>query len=88
MTPDVEQGEHLSLPRDQKVARVDNEGDFKDQPRSGSRAAQVFDRVEKLLRLGRVEAKGIEPVPIEERKSTRYWNIFTIWCSMNTNILG
>ncbi|KAF4120910.1 Purine-cytosine permease or related protein [Geosmithia morbida] len=38
--------------------------------------------------MGRVEAKGIEPLPAQERKSTRFWNIFTIWCSMNMNILG
>ncbi|VUC24387.1 unnamed protein product [Clonostachys rosea] len=52
---------------------------------SSSRVVQVLDRV---LRMGRVEAKGIQPVPLEARLSTRYWNIFTIWTSINTNILG
>ncbi|KXH66071.1 NCS1 nucleoside transporter [Colletotrichum salicis] len=41
----------------------------------------------KLLRLGRVEEHGIEPLPLGERTSTRYFNAFTIWCSMNANIL-
>lgn len=43
---------------------------------------------QKILRYGRVEARGIEPIPLEERTSTRYYNIATIWTSVNTNILG
>ncbi|KAK1973803.1 NCS1 nucleoside transporter [Colletotrichum cereale] len=41
----------------------------------------------KALRLVRVEELGIEPIPLAERTSTRYINVFTIWCSMNANIL-
>ncbi|GKT82163.1 NCS1 nucleoside transporter [Colletotrichum tofieldiae] len=41
----------------------------------------------KFLRLGRVEEQGIEPIPLAERTSTRYLNAFTVWCSMNANIL-
>ncbi|KAK1687561.1 NCS1 nucleoside transporter [Colletotrichum godetiae] len=41
----------------------------------------------KLLRLGRVEEQGIEPIPLGERTSTWYFNAFTVWCSMNANIL-
>lgn len=47
-----------------------------------------YDTLEKFLKMGRVEAQGIQPIPLEERTNTRYWNIFTIWCSINTNILG
>lgn len=43
---------------------------------------------QKLLQYGRVESRGIEPIPLEERTSTRYYNIGTIWTSVNTNILG
>ncbi|OAA73711.1 purine-cytosine permease FCY21 [Cordyceps fumosorosea ARSEF 2679] len=43
---------------------------------------------QKILRYGRVEARGIEPIPLEERTSTRYYNIATIWTSINTNIIG
>lgn len=42
----------------------------------------------KVLRAGRVEERGILPVPVEERSSTRFFNIFTVWFSINTNILG
>ena len=42
----------------------------------------------KALRMGRVEEKGIQPLPLEERTSTRFFNIFTVWFSMNSNILG
>ncbi|KAK1245956.1 hypothetical protein MKX07_005025 [Trichoderma sp. CBMAI-0711] len=42
----------------------------------------------KVLRAGRVEERGILPVPVEERTATRFFNIFTLWFSINTNILG
>lgn len=42
----------------------------------------------KALRMGRVEEKGIQPIPVEERQMTRFYNIFTIWFSINANILG
>jgi purine-cytosine permease-like protein len=51
-------------------------------------SSKIANRLDKLLKMGRIEAKGIEPVPLEERTLTRYFNIFTIWCSINTNILG
>ncbi|KAM0324669.1 hypothetical protein ACHAQA_008060 [Verticillium albo-atrum] len=41
----------------------------------------------KALTLGRVEERGIEPIALEERNSTRYINCFTIWFSINFNIL-
>ncbi|KAF4462304.1 Purine-cytosine permease FCY2 [Fusarium albosuccineum] len=49
------------------------------------KAAALFH---KALRMGRVEEKGIQPIPIEERTVTRFYNIFTCWCSINSNILG
>lgn len=36
----------------------------------------------------RVETLGIQPVPLEKRTSTRYFNVFTVWFSTNTNILA
>ncbi|KAJ2896705.1 Purine-cytosine permease fcyB [Zalerion maritima] len=42
----------------------------------------------RLLTYGRVEERGAVPVPLEERTSTRYFNVFTIWFSMNVNILA
>jgi len=46
------------------------------------------DRLYRFLAKGRVEGRGIVPVPEEERTSTRYFNVFTIWLSVNTNILA
>jgi hypothetical protein len=37
---------------------------------------------------GRVEARGITPIPVKERTVTRTINIFTLWWSMSTNILA
>lgn len=42
----------------------------------------------RALRAGRVEEAGVRPLPVEARTSTRFFNIFTVWCSMNCNILG
>ncbi|KAG6008262.1 hypothetical protein E4U21_004724 [Claviceps maximensis] len=42
----------------------------------------------KLLRAGRIEENGICPLPVEERKEQRFLNIFTIWFSINSNILA
>lgn len=50
-----------------------------------SRAQDVFL---KLVRLGRVEERGIAPIPLKERTVTRTINVFTLWWSMNVNILG
>ncbi|KAL2204550.1 hypothetical protein CC79DRAFT_1344566 [Sarocladium strictum] len=41
----------------------------------------------RVLRAGRVEETGIQPVAVEDRTSTKFYNIFTIWCSINCNIL-
>ncbi|TGJ80566.1 hypothetical protein E0Z10_g8202 [Xylaria hypoxylon] len=42
----------------------------------------------KYLLAGRVELRGVLPVPLEERTSTRYSSYFSIWVCMNTNILA
>lgn len=41
-----------------------------------------------ILTAGRVEVRGVVPVPCEERTSTRYFNAFSIWFCMNFNILA
>lgn len=38
--------------------------------------------------LNRAEARGISPVPLEERTETRTVNVFTLWWTMNANILA
>lgn len=42
----------------------------------------------RLSRLGLVEENGIRPLPLAERRNTRFFNIFTVWFSINSNILG
>ncbi len=62
-----------------------------DEEQADSRRSSVSSlpaTFQKILRYGRVESRGIEPIPIEERTSTRYYNIATIWTSINTNIIG
>lgn len=84
---DVEQGPMFPSEGHHDNRAVRDE-DFKPADVPESRFAVAFETVERVLRMGRVEAKGIQPVPVKDRKSTRFWNIFTVWCSMNTNILG
>jgi hypothetical protein len=43
--------------------------------------------VKNALTVGSVEARGIMPVPLEERTSTQYHSYFSIWFCMNSNIL-
>ncbi|TDZ28873.1 Purine-cytosine permease fcyB [Colletotrichum spinosum] len=54
-------------------------------PATGRKAKGLLRTV---LMAGRVEEGGIEPIPIEARTTRKYINTFTIWCSINTNILA
>ena len=80
----------MSSEDQQQTSKVVHTGKdyYKDDELPRSRVSRVIERVDGILRMGRIEAKGIQPIPVEERRSTRFWNIFTVWCSMNTNILG
>lgn len=42
----------------------------------------------RILRIGRVEEAGVQPIPLQARTSRSYFKIFTVWLSMNCNILG
>jgi hypothetical protein len=87
MAADAEQEEIFSNTSPERTTG-DGKSDFDDSKPPTTRASRILRHVDRILRKGRVEAKGIQPIPVENRKSTRYWNIFTVWCSMNTNILG
>ncbi|EGY19234.1 purine-cytosine permease FCY2 [Verticillium dahliae VdLs.17] len=56
-----------------------------DAPEAGRSTLKMLFR--KALVSGRVEERGVEPIALEERNSTRYFNCFTIWFSINFNIL-
>lgn len=58
----------------------------------GKDSSTVAGRVRQFLsdaaRSGRLEGRGIAPVPPEERTMKKTVTIFTLWWTMNTNILG
>jgi len=41
----------------------------------------------KAMLFGRVEVRGIAPIPVMERTSEKTVNVFTLWWSINFNIL-
>ncbi|KAL2127639.1 hypothetical protein VTI74DRAFT_10370 [Chaetomium olivicolor] len=49
------------------------------------RARELFHKAAKF---GRVEVRGIQPIPVKERTMERTINVFTLWWSMSTNILA
>ncbi|KAG5936660.1 hypothetical protein E4U59_004885 [Claviceps monticola] len=55
---------------------------------SSDASRQNSTRLRKLLRRSRIEENGIRPLPVEGRKERRFFNIFTIWFSINSNILA
>ncbi|KAK3308767.1 permease for cytosine/purines, uracil, thiamine, allantoin-domain-containing protein [Chaetomium strumarium] len=52
------------------------------------RWARTRELLLKAATFGRVEVRGITPIPVKERNVSQTVNIFTLWWSMNTNILG
>ncbi|KAH7122946.1 permease for cytosine/purines, uracil, thiamine, allantoin-domain-containing protein [Dactylonectria macrodidyma] len=78
---DAEKGP-TAVPAHQRAPDVDQD----DRSESFSiKASSIFH---KALRMGRVEEKGIQPIAVEDRQMTRFFNIFTVWFSINANILG
>ena len=43
--------------------------------------------LEKIQANAAVEARGIVPVPIDERTNRRTYSIFTLWFTVSTNLL-
>jgi hypothetical protein len=41
----------------------------------------------RLLVTAHVEQRGVQPVPLEERTNTRFFNVFAIWFCMNINLI-
>jgi hypothetical protein len=56
------------------------------EPRTSESSATRL--LHEVLARGKVEGHGIVPLPVEDRTATRYFNVFTMWFSMNTNILA
>ncbi|KAK4147233.1 permease for cytosine/purines, uracil, thiamine, allantoin-domain-containing protein [Dichotomopilus funicola] len=55
---------------------------------NNTRKTRLRTLLSKAAAFGRVEVRGITPIPVKERTVTRTVNVFTLWWSMNTNILG
>lgn len=55
---------------------------------NNTRKTRLRALLSKAAAFGRVEVRGITPIPVKERTVTRTVNVFTLWWSMNTNILG
>ncbi|KAL2019636.1 hypothetical protein VTK56DRAFT_9451 [Thermocarpiscus australiensis] len=72
-------------------ANVDPEKDA-ESSNAPAPSAGGWDRFRSLLKktaeFGRVEVRGITPIPEKERTVERTVNVFTLWWSMNTNILA
>lgn len=53
-----------------------------------SRASRrLYDVLTRALYASPVEIRGVMPVPLEDRTSTRYSSYFSIWACMNINLL-
>lgn len=50
--------------------------------------ARQHSLIHRILSYGRVEERGVVPVPLKDRTATKYWKVFSIWFSMNVNILA
>ena len=85
--PDLEKNAAASPPPSEgrNGAKATLSSDDEMDHREGQTSASIM--LHKALRIGRVEEEGIRPVPLEERTSTRFYNIFTVWFCMNCNIL-
>ncbi|KAK4122281.1 hypothetical protein N657DRAFT_672861 [Parathielavia appendiculata] len=84
MTPDAKVEEKARPVSDPE--RGPEHGAAPDVP--AGRLARVRRVLYKAAQFGRVEVRGITPIPVKERTVERTVNIFTLWWSMNTNILG
>ncbi|GAB1314218.1 Purine-cytosine permease [Madurella fahalii] len=51
------------------------------------RWGRIRDVLRKAAAFGRVELRGVTPIPVKERTVERTINVFTLWWSMNANIL-
>ncbi|KAI6366344.1 hypothetical protein MCOR25_005159 [Pyricularia grisea] len=92
---DVEKGR---VPDNNVIAPASDQESVR--PESGSRAGRKLGPegstgrgsagfLPSILRfLNRAEARGIAPVPVEERTEKRAINVFTLWWTMNANILA
>ena len=78
-------GEH---PRPDATAVSSSSASSSHSPRSSGSGPKAARLLQRALRAGRVEQAGIRPIPPAERTNRRFFNIFTVWFSINSNILG
>jgi hypothetical protein len=85
MTPETKLDEKA---RGSDPDRSSDHGAAADAHVPAGRWARLRDLLHRVAVFGRVEVRGITPIPVKERTVDRTVNIFTLWWSMNTNILG
>ncbi|KAI1352697.1 permease for cytosine/purines, uracil, thiamine, allantoin-domain-containing protein [Xylaria sp. FL0043] len=89
----------MALPQPDQPDRLHDAGlDGLSDPEKGAERGIIEDAsirsrglkstILKYLLAGRVELRGVLPVPLEERTSTQYSSYFSIWACMNLNILA
>lgn len=73
---------------DNKSAPAEVKRSPTDENSSEIRAGAAGKLWSKVVRLFMVEIQGNEPVPAELQKDRRYFKLFTLWFSMNFNLLS
>ncbi|KAK3378473.1 permease for cytosine/purines, uracil, thiamine, allantoin-domain-containing protein [Podospora didyma] len=85
----------MSVPNEQEVVVMGEKLSPQDSPTAAGNVtppekkkwAPLRTFLRKAAVFGRVELRGIAPIPIKERTVTRTINVFTLWWSMSVNIL-
>ena len=77
-----------SIPTNNDVEKQNPSSSPELAPEGRTSESSATRLLHEVLAKVKVEGHGIVPLPVEDRVSTRYFNVFTIWFSMNTNILA
>jgi hypothetical protein len=81
LSPTGVEEKSIGEPQTQDVSGNDTKSD--DTHRHG--IARVWSKISSLLG---VEEQGNDPIPIEQKNDRRYWKLFTLWFSMNFNLIS
>ncbi|KAI1634253.1 NCS1 nucleoside transporter [Biscogniauxia mediterranea] len=86
--PVQQPGGHDNLPTSTSTTAREPEDVEKAAGRSRADKLGVLHRlVRRAITAGPVEERGVLPVPLEERTSTKYSSYFSIWACININLL-
>lgn len=54
----------------------------------GKKSHGIVKAWHKVSSLLSVEEQGNEPIPVDQKTDRRYWKLFTLWFSMNFNLIS